>query len=85
VEELEERVKEEQKGEKGVGKGLRGKIFRENSGNPQTARSDKGLLRPKPETATHSVAITYPLPPPCLRPYVCRGGLFSCYGFFSYK
>ena len=70
-EELEEIVEEEKKGRKGVGKGLRGKIFRENSGNPQTVRSDKDLLRPKPETATHSGAITYPLPPPCLRPYEC--------------
>jgi len=57
------------KGGEGRKKGLRGKIFREISGNPQTARSDKDLLRPKPETATHSGAITYPLPPPCLRPY----------------
>jgi len=69
-EELEEEDKGEKKGWKGWEKGLRGKIFRENSGNPQTARSDKDLLRPKPETATHSGAITYPLPPPCLRPYV---------------
>ena len=77
MEELKEEVKGEKKGEKGGKKGLRGKIFRENSGNPQTARSDKDLLRPKPETATRSGAITYPLPPPCLRPYVQRDCCFS--------
>ena len=66
---MEERGEGEKKGWKGRKKGLRGKIFRENSGNPQTTRSDKDLLHPKPETATHSGAITYPLPPLCLRPY----------------
>ena len=49
-------------------KGSRGKIFREISGNPQTARSDKDLLRPKLETATHSGAITYPPSSPLLTP-----------------
>ena len=48
VEELEEEGEGEKKGGKRWGKGLRGKIFRENSGNPQTARSDKDLLRKKP-------------------------------------
>ena len=64
----------EKKGWKGVVKSLRGKIFRENSGNPQTARSDKDLLRPKHRDRHPFGAITYPLPPPCLRPYVSFGG-----------
>ena len=75
VKDLEERVEGEKKGSGRGKKGLRGKIFRENSGNPQTARSDKDLLHPKLETATRSGAITYPLPPPCLRPYVWVSGV----------
>jgi len=66
-------------------KGLRGKIFREISGNPQTARSDKDLFRPKLETATHSGAITYPLPPPCLRPYVWIVEIFYLINYSSLK
>ena len=50
-------------GEKGVQRredGLEGEDFPGKFGKPQTARSDKDLLRPKLETATHSGAITYP-------------------------
>jgi len=59
-----------EKGWKRVGRSLRGKIFRENSGNPQIARRDKDLLRPKDEISHPFGGDHLPLPPPCLRPYV---------------
>jgi len=60
-------------GEKGVERGeegLEGEDFPGKFGKPLDRQIRQGPPSPKPETATRSGAITYPLPPPCLRPYV---------------
>ena len=82
---LKGRCEEEKKEWKRVGKGLRGKIFRESFGKPPDRQIRQGPPSQKAETATHSGAITYPLPPPCLRPYVLVCCLSVCLYILVYR
>ena len=67
---MEERGRGGEKGVEKGGEGLEGEDFpgkfRETPRPPDPTRTS---FAQNQETATRSGAITYPLPPPCLRPY----------------
>jgi len=69
------RAKGRKRGEEGEERAWGGRFSGKVSGNPQTARSDKDLFRPKPETATRSGAITYPFLPLAYA-HMCGFGAF---------